>query len=354
MAVTRRTLTLQNALADQLRQLNDQQIRRMVASWASAWDEVAPDLNATLVEMLIAGNTVTRAQLLRSERLRKALGVIADNLRTLAAEAGVIVTGDLAQVIDTAGSAQASIIDSQLPPGAVDLVDFNAWSRVSDRQIAAIVRRSTQQITARTRPLSREAYSAVRRELIRGVAAGSNPKVTAGRIVQRAEHGFNGGLTRAMTIARTETVDAHRAAAQLGQSQHADVLQGWQWLARLDTRTCPSCWAQHGSVHELDEQGPNDHQQGRCARLPITKPWTDLGLDIIEPPSLLRDSREVFAGLTPAQQLEVLGPGRYAAYVAGEFPMDAWSVKRSTPGWRDSHVAARVPQSGGRRSRKAA
>jgi SPP1 gp7 family putative phage head morphogenesis protein len=354
VAVTQRTLTLQNALADQLRQLNDQQIRRLVAAWATAWDEVAPDLNATLVEMLVAGDKVTKAQLLRSERLRKALSVIAANLRELATEAGVVITGDLAQVIDTAGSAQSSIIDSQLPPGAVNMVEIDAWSRVDEQQIAAIVRRSTEQITSLTRPLSREAYAAVRRELIRGVASGSNPRVTARRIVQRAEHGFNGGLTRALTIARTETLDAHRAAAQVAQAQHADVLQGWQWLARLDTRTCPSCWAQHGSVHTLDEQGPNDHQQGRCARMPLTKSWADLGFDVVEPASLIPDSRQIFAGLTPAQQLEVLGPGRHAAYAAGEFPMDAWSVKRSTPGWRDSHVAARVPQSGGRTSRKAA
>jgi hypothetical protein len=354
MAVTRRTLTLQNALADQLRQLNDQQIRRLVAAWATAWDEIAPDLNSTLVGMLVAGDQVTRAQLLRSERLRKSLTVIAANLRDLAKEAGVVITGDLAQVIATAGAAQSSIIDSQLPPGVVNMVDIDAWSRVDERQIAAIVRRSTQQITSRTRPLSREAYAAVRRELIRGVAAGSNTRVTARRIVARAEHGFNGGLTRAMVIARTETLDAHRAAAQLGQAQHADVLRGWQWMARLDTRTCPSCWAQHGSVHGLDKSGPDDHQQGRCARMPLTKSWTDLGFDVVEPPSLIPDSSTVFAGLTPAQQLEVLGPGRYAAYTAGEFPMDAWSVKRSTPGWRDSHVAARVPHSGGRRSRNAA
>lgn len=354
MAVTTRTLALQNALADQLRQLNDQQVRRMVAAWATAWDEVAPDLNATLVEMLTAGDRVTRTQLMRSTRLRSALQVIAEHLQVLAKEAGVIVTGDLAQVIDTAGSAQSSIIDSQMPPGSVNMVEIDAWSRVDERQIEAIVKRSTEQITSRTRPLSREAYAAVRRELIRGVASGSNPRVTARRMVQRAEHGFNGGLTRAMNIARTETLDAHRAAAQVSQAQHADVLRGWQWLAKLDARTCPSCWAQHGSIHALDDPGPNDHQQGRCGRMPLTKTWADLGLDIAEPPSLLPDSSTVFAGLTPAQQLEVLGPGRYAAYAAGEFPMDAWSVKRSTPGWRDSHVAARVPQSGGRRSRKAA
>jgi hypothetical protein len=191
----------------------------------------------------------------------KALVVVADHLEGLARSAGVLITGDLRGVIATAGAAQASVIDSQLPPGQ-DLVALDSWSQVSDRAIDAIVRRSTQQITSRTRPLSREAATAVRRELIRGVAAGSNPKATARRIIARTEGRFNGGLNRALNIARTETLDAHRAGAALGMSQHADVLRGWEWLAAMDERTCPSCWAQHGSMHTARRTRPERSPAG--------------------------------------------------------------------------------------------
>lgn len=356
MAVTWRTLALQRGMAEQLRLITDRQTRLLVAAWVDAFDEIAPDLNAALLEQLVAGERVTRAQLLRSTRLRKALSVIAEQLQALASQTGVVITGDLQAVIDAAGGAQASVLDSQLPSGFMSSAQLDMWSRVDARQIEAIVKRSTQQITSRTRALSREAQAAVRRELIRGVAAGSNPRVTAARIIARTEGRFNGGLTRALVISRTETLDAHRAAAALGQAQHPDVLAGWTWLATLDTRTCPSCWAQHGSEHPVSEPGPYDHQQGRCARCPRTKTWAELGLNNIpEPPSLLPDAGQLFAQMPAADQLAVLGPGRYAAYADGRFPMDQWAVRRSTPGWRDSYGVAKVPaQSGGRVSAKAA
>lgn len=352
MAVTRRTLQLEQQLRDQLDAVTDGQVRDLVAAWVAAWDEISPDLTSILAEMLLAGDRVTKAQLLRSSRLRSALEVIRANLDELAAQAGVRITGDLGVVIDRAGGAQASVIDSQLPPGFMAPAELDAWSRVDATQIDAIVTRSTQRITSRTKPLSDEAYDAVRRELIRGVASGSNPRATAYRMVARAEGGFNGGLTRALNIARTETLDAHRAAAAAGQAQHADVLAGWTWLCALSTRTCPSCFAMHGSTHPLTEPGPEDHQQGRCVRSPLAKPWSELGIDLEEPASLVPDAGAFFDSLTADEQRSVLGPARYAAWKAGEFPMDAWAVRRTTPGWRASYVPAPVPgrQSGGRRA----
>lgn len=344
MAVTADTLRLQAQIRRNLDKIVDAQTRALVAAWADAWTEIEPDLTAALLEQLVAGERITTAQLLRSRRLMAALQVIRGQLQTLAKDAGVLIVGDLQQVIDTAGAAQASVIDSQLPPNAPQLVNLDAWSRVDADQIAAIVARSTEQITSLTRPLPAEQYAALRRELIRGVAAGSNPRETARRIMRRTEGRFNGGLTRALVIARTETLDAHRAAAQLGQTAHADVLSGWMWLSRLDTRTCPSCWAQAGTLHPLSESGPDDHQQGRCARMPVTKSWRDLGFDVDEPPSLAPSPAEQFEALTVAQQKQILGPARYDAWTRGEFPMDAWSVRRTTDGWRDSYGVAPAPK----------
>lgn len=354
MAITHRTLRLEQQLRDSLTRITNAQTRALVSAWVDAWNEVEIDLTEALLEQLTAGDQVTKAQLLRSTRLRAALGIIAENLRTLAKDAGVLIVGDLAAVVAAAGGAQASVIDSQLPAGAVDLVELDAWSRVDERQINAIVRRSTQQITSSLRPLAPETYQVVRRELIRGVASGSNPRATAARMVRRARTRFNGqlGLTRALVISRTETLDAHRAAAELGQNQHADVLRGWEWLAQLDSRTCPSCWAQHGTIHDLSEPGPYDHHQGRCTRCPVAKSWADLGIDLPEPASVVPDAAAQFDKLPAAQQKQILGTTRYDAWARGEFPMDDWSERRSNSGWRDSYVPA--SPKGGRRSRSAA
>lgn len=350
MPITDETVRLEQQLRDDLAKVTDAQARDLVRAWAEAWDEVAPDLTATLVEMLTAGDRVTRAQMLRSQRLRKVLGVIATQLQQLAKDSKVRLTGDLAEIIDLAGSAQASVIDSQLPPNAPQLVDLDAWSRVDERQIKAIVQRTTQQITALHRPLSPEAYAAVRRELIRGIASGSNPRATAARMVARARSGFNGGLTRALTIARTEMLDAHRAAAALGQAQHADVLKGWTWGASMSGRTCPACLAMHGTEWALSDPGPEGHQNCRCTRIPLVKSYSDLGITgVTEPKSLLPDAGEYFVGLSKADQVSILGQRGYDAWSHGDFPMSSWATKRQTDGWRDSWVPAKPPSvKGGR------
>lgn len=352
MSISQRTITLQRDIEATLARITDAQVRDLVRAWAEAWDEVSVDLNATLLELLTSGDRISRAQMLRSTRLQRALAVIADQLEDLAQLAGVRIIGDLAEIIDRAGSAQASIIDSQLPPNAQQLVDLQAWSRVDAEQLEAIVRRATTQITALTKPLSAEAYAVVRRELIRGVAAGSNPRETARRMVARAErYGFNGGLQRALVIARTETLDAHRAAAEVAQAAHADVLGGWVWLASLSERTCPACLAMNGTVHALTDPGPLGHQQCSCSRMPQVKSWAELGFDgIEEPPPLLPDSEAFFNGLTPEQQKAILGPARWTAWDEGRFPMSQWATRRTTPGWRDSYVVAPPPKAGRARS----
>ncbi len=346
MAVTATTVRLANRLRRDLLKITDQQTRDLVAAWARAWDEVAGDLEVAMLDLAAGAqdDRITPAQILRSHRLRYSLDAIARRLTALADEAGVRIVGDLRAVIDAAGEAQAEIIDSQLPKSARDAL--TGWDRVDARQLDAIVQRTTEQIASGLWPLSAEAQGVIRRELVRGLAAGTNPRATAARMMARAEGGFNGGLTRALTIARTETLDAHRAAAALAHGQNTDVLKGWVWMCSLSSRTCPACLARNGTEHPLDEPGPEDHQNGRCTRVPLTKSWRDLGIDLDEPKSVLPDSRAWFGEQPAATQQQILGPARYAAWKAGDFPMDQWATRKANPDWRPSYVTSPVPKGG--------
>lgn len=350
MAITATTLRLASRIRAELAGVTDQQVRDLVAAWVTAWNEVSGDLNATLVDMLIADEHVSRAMLLRSERLRQALLIIRAALDDLAEQASIRILGDLDRVVDIAGGAQASVIDSQLPSTGHHLVDLERWAKTDPKALEAIVKRASGQITSRFRPLSAAADRALRAELIRGYAAGSNPRATAGRIVARAEGKFNGGLTRALAIARTETLDAARAGAHLGRLQNADVLQGWAWHCELSTRSCTACISMDGQVFPLDTPGPDDHVNGRCTAVPITKSWTDLGFGIEEPPSIRQSGADWFDGLDAGTQKQILGPGRYDAWKGGRYPMSDWSKFQHNDGWRNSLQTTPVPaaQSGGR------
>jgi SPP1 gp7 family putative phage head morphogenesis protein len=346
MATSKGTLRLLDQLHEDIANITDQQVRDLVKAYASAWDEVASDLDAALTEVLAAAKDgrVSRAKKAQSARLRRALAVISTSLQDLAKQAQVRVVGDLDEAIRLAGKSEVDLIRSMLPAKATASL-VTSFDRVDDKAIAAIIKRSTQQIHARTRPIPADQVRVMKRELIRGVAVGDNPRETARRIMARTEGQFIGGAARATTIARTETLDAMRAGARAADRANKEVLDGWQWVADLSGRVCPACLAMHGSVHDVDDPGPLGHQNCRCARAPHTKSWADLGFkDLDEPADILPDAQAWFDGLLKADQKAILGADGLAAYTAGKFPMSAWATRKDTPGWRPSYVPASPPK----------
>lgn len=342
MAYSLESVSVLARLRQQLEHLADEHTRAQVARWARAWDDLAPELLAALEHVTADGEKITRAKLIRARRLTNALELIESRLAGLVDSSAADAIADLSGFVDAAGNATDALISSQLPPGQ----SVNGWARVDADQVDAIVARTAEQITKLSYPLASEATAAMKRELVRGMLTGANPRETARRMVVRtgaAGKAFNGGLTRALTIARTEQMDAHRAAAQVAEAENVDTLAGWTWVCAVSTRTCPACWSMHGSGHALTEPGPLGHQNCRCARVPRTKSWRELGFDIDEPKSILSSREDAFARLTPDEQAEVLGPRRFAAWRDGRYPMDDWSVRRDNPGWRPSYGVSPAP-----------
>lgn len=338
--------SLLRRLRHQLEQINNDQVRRAAAAWAAGWDDVAPELAHALDNLVIAAGNgrLTRSQIIRTERLTNALELIAARLSRLFGAVAADVIGDLEHVVNNAGFITELMVNSQLPQNILDGRQQSSWSRINPIAVDEIVYRATEQITALTYPLADEATAVMKRELVRGMLTGANPRETARRMLANTERRFNGGLSRALTIARTETMDAHRLAAELSERQHADVLLGWTWVATLGERTCPACWSMHGQQFPPSVPGPLGHQNCRCARVPVAKSWADLGFDIEEPPSILPDREATFAALSAAKQQAILGPARYDAWKAGDYPMSKWSVRRENPDWRASYVVSPAPK----------
>lgn len=320
--------------------------RTLTAAWAQAWDQVASEWAAALFELASAGENgqwPSRSQVTRAERAQRALEATQKLLNDLAAEGAATISGKLPDLTTASADWQARLVGAQMPAVAgADVVAGVAFNRVDPLALESIVVRTTQQITALSFAISPEATAAIQMELIRGMAVGDNPRTAARRMVKRVEGRFNGGLARANNIARTEMLDAHRAAAHAQDLTNADVLTGWEWSTKLDSRTCISCVVQHGSTHEIDEPGPLDHQQGRCARIPVTKSWRELGYDIDEPAGIRVDAKKWFDGLPGEEQVAMMGKERLKAYQSGEATWDDLSTRRRTSGWRDSFVPTPV------------
>lgn len=346
MSINDDTIHLARALRITVDKEVDSTVRALVQAWARAWDTLHDAWADAMMDLATAAHDgpVTPWMIARSERAQAALAAATDEIRGLAEFTGLRITDGTGRIVTATGPAQAQIIASQLPAQAGARAELAArFDRLDPAALGWIVERTTEQVTAQTYKLAWTAQEQMRRALVQGVALGENPRQTARAMLDRAESTFNGGLTRATVIARTEMLDAHRSAAAASQFANEDVLAGWVWQATLDRRTCPSCLSKHGSVHDLAQVGPIDHQQGRCARLPKTKTWAELGFEgLDEPADVLPDAKAWFNALPEADQLAVMGPGRLALLRSGQIEWDDLATRRSTPGWRDSYAPTPV------------
>lgn len=342
MAVTAETLRIVDRLRRDLTRMTDAQTFALTKAWVEAWDVLEADFRDAILE-LIAGavdGKVSKSVAARNVRLRDAMQTARATLEELAKNAESVIVNDVGQAVLDALDGHAALLSSQLPPNTAGAgVSF---TRMSPDALAAIVERTTQQIHSSTRPIPADVERVMKRELIRGIAVGDNPNRTAARILKQAEGRFNGGLTRALTISRTETLDAHRAATKASEQANKTIVEEWEWHASLGARTCPSCWAKHGTRYPIEEDGPNDHQNGRCARVTVAKSWKDLGFDIEEPVSATKDAQTVFNELTPETQRDIMGAQRLELLQSGKVSWSDLTAVKQTDGWRDSHVVVPV------------
>jgi len=148
----------------------------------------------------------------------------------------------------------------------------------------------------------RRAGERARLELISGVAQGSSADVIAARV----RLAFGGGLSRSLTIARTETLRAYREAARETYRAAGDVLTGWVWTASLSRRTCAMCLAMHGTVFTVEDR-LESHPNCRCVQVPLVVGNTDT------PPG----GDKWLAAQTEEVQRKVLGDGKFELFKSG-------------------------------------
>lgn len=167
--------------------------------------------------------------------------------------------------------------------------------------------------------------------LLAGLVGGKSPRATAALISQK----LGIALNDALNITRTTTLWAYRAAAHTNYLLNSHVLKGWIWFAQLDERTCMSCVNLHGSLHALTEI-LNDHHQGRCVPMPVTKSCQELGLNCEDGPSPwdnVQNGEDWFLSLPVAQQILMMGQSKYNAWRDGAFEFEDLSLSYADPVW---------------------
>lgn len=349
MSVTEETLTLLDGMRVGTGTHVDQVTQDLTLAWSRAWNEVATEWESAIADLLAAskdGKWPPAHKVRRARRALRARDATRELLQDLQGMVPIRVMADVDQLLEDVAGWQRRLAASQYPAqaGGTALVT-STFDRVDKDAIRAIVDRTSKAVTSRARPLSVGADAAMRSTLIKGVTIGEHPETVAREMLARVQGAFDGGLHRAKLIARTEILDAHRAASRAQQDRLVSqgVVTGWEWIATLDLRTCPSCLSMHGTQHPPTVAGPLDHQQGRCDRLPVTATWADLGFpDIEEPSSILPDARAWFDGLPRSEQLQIMGAQRLALLDAGKVSWEDLAQRRDTAGWRPSYAPTPV------------
>lgn len=161
----------------------------------------------------------------------------------------------------------------------------------------------------------------VRDVILDAISRGKNPRETAELLAGYFEG--KSPLNDALRIARTSQLYAARRGVQVVYQNNG--VERWMWSANLgNPRTCLACVAMHGTIHPSTET-LNDHWLGRCAPLPITPRWEQLGI-------LDADEREPITGVAwfeaqnPYEQQRMMGAELYQFWREGLFDFNPQAV----------------------------
>lgn len=155
-------------------------------------------------------------------------------------------------------------------------------------------------------------------------------KGTARKVPGAYQGGAMDTSTRsAEALARTAVMHVSNVARGKVNQENADLLDGEQWVATLDTRTCAECGPEDGKVYPVGEGPvPPLHINCRCVRIPVVKSWKDLGFDLEDVPPGSRASMDgqvpdslTYGEWLKTQSAEVqndaLGPARAELFRGG-------------------------------------
>lgn len=307
---------------------------RLVKAYGASWNRLSKELAALTKQIEDArarGEFVNQSWLFRQERYRKLIEQVTWEVAKFAEFTEGVITKEQRVAVKTAlNDSQRLLLASAEATGGVS----GAFNRLPVSAVENIVGflGNGSPLNTLLREFAPAARQQVEQGLINAVAQGWNPRKTAKEI----RGALGGNLNRALKIARTETIRAYREASHENYLANEDVLDGWVWLSARNRRTCPACFAMHGTFHPVTERMAS-HVNCRCAMVPWTKPID--GVPDTRPK--IEPGEDAFAKLPAADQREVLG-NAFDAYKAGKIKLTDLVGRKDSVEWGRSYHALPV------------
>ena len=307
----------------------------MVRYYGTAWQRLQGDirtLSAEVEAQRLAGTKVLDEDIRDLERLRAIQAQAEAELRDFAQYADEAIVAQKRESIAAAEREAPALIEFGLPRGSGVDVSFYRMPRAAVEALAGQLSDGSPLIDVLNKYVDGtvEAFSDT---MVTGMVAGWNPRKLAAEL--RNAYGI--GLNDALRLSRAENLRAYRTASKTIYQDNADILTGWQRHAAKNGRTCMACIMLDGTIYALATD-MDDHPTGRCAMLPLTKSYAELGIDAPEPQFQDESAREWFERQPEATQRDMMGSGKFAAWQDGRFTLEDIAQKITDPVWGDAWV----------------
>ncbi len=204
----------------------------------------------------------------------------------------------------------------------------------------------------------RATKAAVNQQIKLGLASGESIERITRRVAGTRANGVSDGIMstprhQIRTLVRTAVNHTSNHARQAVIQENEDVIDKWQFVATLDTRTTEICMSRDGRVYEIGKGDlPPLHLNCRSTHVPVLKSWKALGIDLKEAPEGTRASMggQVAASETypswlkkqsASVQDEALGPTRGRLFRAGKYDPGRYEIRVGDPGLTLDEVRVR-------------
>lgn len=282
----------------------------IMRAYGIAWQRVKPQIAAVadkIERKRQAGETVSPAWLFQFDRFRELQAQIESEMREIAIQAAEITTREQGHATDIAISSAVEMIRTAEGDKSLQ-VTTNVGTRLATGAISSFVGFAGDGSPLREMfdKLGGVASMQARNAFVEALALGYNPTKTA----RHLRDAFGGNTARALTVARTETMRAHREATRQVFDENRDVVKKWAWTCAASSRTCAVCFAMSGQEFDTDER-MQTHPNCRCVMIPITETST----------FKIKRGDDLFRDLDESDQRAILGPAKFQAWQAGKFQL---------------------------------
>lgn len=312
-----------------------QAAERMATVYARIYTGLLND-SRSLADQLAGMDEINRAKVMKLARVQSLLKQVEAEVTrfggTVQGEVTIIQSQAIQQGIDDALKLmQASLPD--LPPEVARALtaSFTRLHRDAIESAAGLMGADSPLRQQLETKFGEYVAGQVETHFLDGIGQGMRADRITALLQRNLQNGLGSGLTSVLRTLRTAQVTAYRTSNHATYLANSNIVSGWYWWAFLgDGRVCLSCVEQHGSLHPVDET-LEDHWNGRCAPIPATVSYQDLGLDIPEEPFEPERGEDWFNRQPEAVQKDFMGRSMWEAWKDGAFDFRDLSQKTDDP-----------------------